>query len=373
MSDVIVAPKSEVVSKGPVRVTSIERYGEEKGARVVINLSAPTSFNVGTLAADDSAGKDARIFVDIARASSKGIAHEIDVGGAVHRVRLGAHEGGTRVVLDLAAALYRRIFYLPDPFRIVIDVSTRPATRSDAAEGPGGGRDVRRVAIDAGHGGVDAGAVGPTGLKEKDVALDIAHRIAPVLAHELKVETLLTRDTDVFVPLDERTARANAFHADLFISIHCNASENGQARGVQTFHLDQVRDPEGAASRLAARENAARKGSAEPIDPKSLDSEMNAILPGLRVGDLVTRSRHLADLVQRSALASLAQRYAGTSDQGVKSAGFFVLVGADMPAALFETSFISNPDDESRLATADYRQKMADAIVNAIRAYREGK
>ncbi|HEX7602560.1 MAG TPA: N-acetylmuramoyl-L-alanine amidase, partial [Polyangiaceae bacterium] len=268
-------------------------------------------------------------------------------------------------------ALYRRIFYLPDPFRIVIDVSTRPPMRAETPSATGG-REVRRVVIDAGHGGNDTGATGPTGLREKDVTLDIAHRIAPVLAHELKIESLLTRDADAYVPLDGRTARANAFHADLFVSIHCNASENGQARGVQTFHLDQVRDPEGAATRLAARENAARGKAGDPVDAAGVD-QVNAVLSSLNVADMVARSHHVAELVQRSALASLASRYPDTKDQGVKSAGFFVLVGADMPAVLFETSFISNPEDEVRLGTADYRQKMADAIVNAIRAYRDGK
>src|SRR4029079_7492159 len=134
------------------------------------------------------------------------------------------------------------------PFRIVIDLSTRKPQREDKpAAGTGGGRGIRRVAIDPGHGGNDAGAVGPTGLKEKDVTLDIAHRVAPLLARELKIETLLTRDNDAYVPLDLRTAQAHAFHGDLFVSIHCNASENGKASGVQTFILDEARDPEGSA------------------------------------------------------------------------------------------------------------------------------
>lgn len=369
--DVVVAPRGAAFESGPVRITSIERYGSDKGGRVVIRLSAPTTFTVGTLGADESKGKDNRIFIDVARATSRGVAREQDVGGAIRRVRVGKRPEGTRVVLDLETALYRRIFYLPDPFRIVIDVSTRPPERSDKPREGGLGREVRRVVIDAGHGGIDAGALGPTGLREKDVTLDIAHRIAPILAHEHKIEVMLTRDTDAFVPLDERTARANAFHADLFVSIHCNASENGQASGVQTFHLDHVRDPTGFAAKVAARENATRPR--ETLDPATLDQELSLVLSNLNIGDMAARSRHLAELVHRSALASVSTRYADTRDQGVKSAGFFVLVGADMPAVLFETSFISNPDDERRLATADYRQKMADAVVNAIRAYREGK
>lgn len=368
-ADVIVSPSEGLVTKGPVKLVSIEPYGGEQGARVVIHLSAPATFQVGTLAADDAAGKDARIFVDIARARAKGISREIKVGGVVRRVRVGDNAGSTRVVLDLAAALYRRIFYLPDPFRIVIDLSTRPPVTEDKP-GAGGSRDIRRVALDPGHGGTDAGAVGPTGLREKDVTLDIAHRVAPLLAHELKVETLLTRDNDTFVPLDLRTARANSFHADLFVSIHCNASENGKATGVQTFILDEAKDPEGTAARVAARENAEQKRAAASAESAA---ELSLVLSNLNVGEMAARSRHVADLLQRSALGSLLPRYPDTKDQGVKTAGFFVLVGADMPAALFETAFISNPEDEVRLATADYRQKLADAIVNAIRAYKAGK
>jgi N-acetylmuramoyl-L-alanine amidase len=141
---------------------------------------------------------------------------------------------------------------------------------------------------------------------------------------------------------------------------------------VQTFSLDGAR--EGSAARVAARENAAlaRLATQRP-DGGATEEELAAILTGLNVGDMAVRSRHLADLVQRAALASLGPRYPETKDQGVKTAGFFVLVGADMPAALFETAFISNPEDEARLATADFRQKMADAVANAIRAFREGK
>ncbi|WP_242516293.1 N-acetylmuramoyl-L-alanine amidase [Sorangium cellulosum] len=373
--DLVVAPRAPAAPPGAVKITGIERHGSDKGARVVVALSAPTTFEVGTLPADEAAGKDARVFVDIAGATSRGVAREIEVGGVLRRVRVGVQPKGTRVVLDLAADLYRRIFYLPDPFRIVIDVSTRPPVRDDEGR-PGGEREVRRVAIDPGHGGNDTGAVGPTGLKEKDVTLDVAHRVAPLLARELKIETLLTRDSDVYVPLELRTARANAFHADLFVSIHCNASDNGRARGVQTFSLAASRDPESTSAALAARENAARAGragqGAGPGDPGAR-LEVEAILSNLNVGDMAARSRHFAELLQRASLASLAPRYPDTKDQGVKGAGFFVLAGADMPAALFETAFISNPEDEARLATADFRQKMADAIVNAIRAYREGK
>ncbi|MEZ4310374.1 MAG: N-acetylmuramoyl-L-alanine amidase [Polyangiaceae bacterium] len=369
----VVSPPESSLSTKQVKLTSIERYGSEEGARVVLHATAPVGFDVGVLPSDEKAGKDARIYLDLRNATAKGIAREIEVGGALKRVRVGAQRSGTRIVLDLKGPLYRRIFYLPQPFRIVIDLSTRPPVRDDKPAAAGAtGREIRRVAIDPGHGGNDTGATGPTGLKEKDVTLDIAHRLAPILARELKVETLLTRDTDTYVPLDLRTARANAFHADLFVSVHCNASESGTARGVQTFYLDASRERDTSLDRIAARENAFARGKATELDAGD-GAELSAILSNLNVGQMAARSRHFADLLHRSALASLTSRYPDTRDQGVKSAGFFVLVGADMPAVLFETSFISNPDDEGRLATADYRQKMADAVFNAIKAYKEGK
>ncbi|UQA63877.1 N-acetylmuramoyl-L-alanine amidase [Polyangium aurulentum] len=369
---VVVTPRDESVAKGPVKITAVEPFGSDKGGRVVIHLSGPAAFQVGTLGADASAGKDARIFVDVARASARGLPRETEVGGVVRRVRLGAQPDGTRVVLDLEASLYRRVFYLPDPFRIVVDVSTRPPVRVEKT-GPSGARELRRVVLDPGHGGNDTGAVGPTGLKESVVTLDIAHRAASLVSRELGVETLLTRDDDTFVPLDLRTARANAFHADLFVSIHCNAAENSAARGVMTFSLDRVRDPDGLATRIAARENAPRGRSGSGADAQAIDEEMGLILANLNIGDVSARSKHVAELVQRAALASLGTRWPDTKDHGTKTAGFFVLVGADMPAVLFETSFISSVEDERRLATADYRQKLADAVVNAIRAYKEGK
>ncbi|HET9929113.1 MAG TPA: N-acetylmuramoyl-L-alanine amidase, partial [Polyangiaceae bacterium] len=251
-----------------------------------------------------------------------------------------------------------RVFYLPEPFRLVIDVMKEglapPGTSPQKPR-------VRRVVLDPGHGGHDPGAIGPSGLREKDVALDIAHRAAPLIARELGISTLLTRDADEFVALDERTARANAFHADLFVSIHCNASEDIAARGVMTFVLDAGREE--LSARIAARENAASSEAAVEL--------ANSFS---RVTDPATRaaSARFAELLQRSAMASLTQRYPEVQNGGVKRAGFYVLAGARMPASLFETSFISNPQGEARLNSGDFRQRMADAIVNAIRAYRDG-
>lgn len=353
-----VASPDHVVDTGkPVEIQGIDVFGAPEGARVVVRLSGPARFKLGD-AAPAKGQKGPRVFVDIAHAKLGKRKQTKEGRGILTRLRLAQREGEVRVVLDLERTAFRRVFYLPEPFRVVIDVTTRAPGEPSKLSGK---RELHRVVLDPGHGGHDPGAIGPTGLREKDVTLDIAHRVGPVLARELGITTLLTRDDDAFIALEERTARANAFGADIFVSIHCNASEVPSARGVQTFVLDTTSDH--VAAKVAARENAASLAAGDVVHRLSGD---------LKLADLGTRSTRLADLLQRAAMASL-DRYPSVSDQGVKTAGFFVLVGAQMPSALFETSFISNPTEEERLKTEDYRQKLADAIVNAIRAYREGK
>ncbi|MEZ4440283.1 MAG: N-acetylmuramoyl-L-alanine amidase [Polyangiaceae bacterium] len=362
---VVVVPDDSLIGKERVSLTKVQHYSAELGGRVVLHLSGPAKYTTGMLAPDPEHGRGHRLYLDLERTRIK--ASDPEAGkGLVQQVRLGKHQGGNaRVVIDLAAAVTRRVFYLPDPFRVVIDVA---AEREAAAPPTGGKRGVRRVALDPGHGGWDAGAIGPTGLREKDVALDVAHRAAPALAGELGIETMLTRDTDVFIELDERTARANAFQSDLFVSIHCNATENGQATGVEIYILDPNREMDRRALESVARENHARRGR---MDPQMLGSTLTNIAAGLGMRTS-NDSAVFADLLRRATLGSVQTRFPDTVDHGVKTAGFFVLVGAAMPAVLYETAFISNPEDEARLGTADYRQKLADAIVNAVKAYDEG-
>jgi N-acetylmuramoyl-L-alanine amidase len=352
----VVVPDKAGVNAEPATIGEIERYGAKDAARVVVHVTHPALFEVHSLAADGASA--ARLVVDLLNVHGPKRA-SLPVGGLVERVRVGVQPSGTRVVLDLSQPAYRRVFYLPEPFRLVIDVSKAPPI--GFAANSGGQRVVRRVVLDPGHGGNDPGATGPGGLREKDVTLDVAHRAAPLLARELGISTLLTRDTDVYVALDERTARANAFGADLLISIHCNASEDGGGKGVMSFVLDGSRDA--LSARIAARENSASAAAA---------SELANALSAVLDRSVVERSERLAELLQRATLASLAPSYPEVPDLGVKRAGFYVLAGATMPAVLFETSFISNAPGELRLATPDYRQKLADGIVNAVRAYRDG-
>ncbi|MEM9876121.1 MAG: N-acetylmuramoyl-L-alanine amidase [Myxococcota bacterium] len=377
---VVVTPEASLVTDAST-LEAIRPYNGRDSARIVLRLARPATYTSGMLGPDAASGRGHRLFLDVARtAPAKGLGRGVDVGdGLVERVRVGRRKGDTtRVVVDLADAANRRIFYLPNPFRIVVDVArpgstnTTPGARdADEPSSADRRRRVRRITLDPGHGGWDAGAVGPTGLREKDVALDIAHRTAPILAGELGIETMLTRDTDVFVELEERTAKANAFQSDLFVSIHCNATENGEASGYEVFVLDPSRDSDRRALRALARENHAHPhgGTPRALDVRRLDAQVTNVAAGLGLGPQTEGSRRLADLLRRSTRASLSSRYPGIEDHGTKTAGFYVLVGAAMPAVLYETSFISNPGDEANLGTADYRQKFADAIVNAVRAY----
>jgi N-acetylmuramoyl-L-alanine amidase len=339
---------------GRARIERVEPYAEERSARIVLHATRPVRFHAGTL--PGGGGVLPRLYVDLEDAGHVG-AGSYTLGGIVERVTLSDNGRGTRVLLELGGTAEQNVFFLPAPYRVVIDVFRKapPAVPSDGAR-----RVLERVALDPGHGGHDPGAIGPSGIREKDVALDIAHRAGPLIARELGVSTLLTRDKDQTVPLEQRVAKANAFGADLFISIHCNADPSTTARGVMVFVLDGSQSV--ALRHVAAREN---------LTPAEASDEAG-FLQQFDGHQAAEGSLALARLLQRASQASLVQGYPGTPDGGVHGAGFYVLAGARMPAVLFETSFISHPVEEARLGTARYRQKLADAIVNAVRAYREG-
>ncbi|MBN1609975.1 MAG: N-acetylmuramoyl-L-alanine amidase [Polyangiaceae bacterium] len=351
----VVVPEVGVPSKEPARITKVEQYRGRDAARVVVFVTHPTTYDVGALPAQGTQGP--RLYVDVHGARYSGPA-SYEMGGMVERVRIGHQPTATRIVLDVQSDVYRKVFYLPEPFRLIIDVARQAPQPTTAPTGP---RVVRRVVLDPGHGGHDPGAIGPIGLREKDVTLDIAHRAAPVIARELGIVTLLTRDADEFVALDERAARANAFRADLFVSIHCNASDDPSSRGLMSFVLDESRDL--LAAGIAARENSSSTAAAD-----ELANALSRVLDQRTIAS----SSHFAALLERASVASLAPQYGSVRNHGVRRAGFYVLAGAQMPAVLFEVSFISNPLEELRLNTADYRQRLSDAVVNAVRAYRDG-
>jgi N-acetylmuramoyl-L-alanine amidase len=222
------------------------------------------------------------------------------------------------------------------------------------------GLSVSRVVIDAGHGGHDPGAHG-NGINESELTLDVALRVQKLLQKQPGIEVVMTRDTDVFIPLTERTAIANREGADLFLSIHANASRNVLARGIETYFLNFAMNPEAEA--VAARENAA-SGQAMHSLPD--------IVRAIALNNKLNESRDLASTVQRSMAKRLGSKNRALKDLGVKQAPFVVLIGAVMPSVLAEISFVTNRQDGALLKTQTYRQQIAQALFDAIINYQQG-
>lgn len=222
------------------------------------------------------------------------------------------------------------------------------------------GLEVRTIVIDPGHGGSDPGAIGPTGLREKDVTLKLGKRIAEKLRKELDVNVILTRETDQDISLEQRAAIANEAHADLFLSVHVNASTNRRAYGIETFYLNTTDDR--YAIRLAARENV---GSEKSI------GDLQFILADLVTKSNVDDSRRLGSAVQANVVSQMRKRHGDVKDLGVKNALFFVLIGVKMPSILIESSFISNRREEGRLRQNAYLDAIADGVVRGVRSFIE--
>jgi N-acetylmuramoyl-L-alanine amidase len=237
----------------------------------------------------------------------------------------------------------------------------RPRRVATTPSGPRSVARVRRVVLDPGHGGSDPGAVGPTGLTEASVTLDVAHRVAERLASRYGIQVVLTRDDDTYVDLETRTAHANDTRSDLFVSIHCNAAPNRDAHGVATFVLDTGSD------RVAARVGR-REGELVADDPVS-SWHVTRILTSFRLSALGQQSYGLAEAIQRAMLHDLRLLYPAVDDLGVHTASFHVLVTARMPSVLVEVSFISNPMEEQRLRSEGYRDVLAGAIARAIASH----
>ena|SRR3990170_1556184 len=221
---------------------------------------------------------------------------------------------------------------------------------------------IRVVVIDPGHGGEDTGAKGPSGVAEKDITLSIALKLAEALKDSMDARVLLTRTSDVFIPLEERTAFANANRADIFISIHVNAAASRDARGTETFFLSMDATDEDA-RRLAAFENDADSAGAVVVadggDLKDILLDMAS-----------TRSHHESSRLAEAVHLSMLDK-AGREGRGVKQAPFTVLVGATMPAVLVEVGFISNPSEEKWLSSRKDQELAARAIAEGVARFRD--
>jgi len=245
---------------------------------------------------------------------------------------------------------------------------TREATREARPTAAGDrsliralGLKIGKIVIDAGHGGHDTGTIGPDGLLEKDVVLDVAKRLGRLLESRLGAEVIYTRRDDTFIPLETRTAIANRERADLFISIHANSSRDSDARGVETYYLNFTSSPE--ALEVAARENA--------VSEKSIH-ELQDLVKKIALKEKIEESREFAGDVQESLYGGLALNSAGVRNRGIKKAPFIVLIGANMPSILAEISFVSNPTDERKLETSEHRQRIAESLYRGVSKYVSG-
>jgi N-acetylmuramoyl-L-alanine amidase len=244
--------------------------------------------------------------------------------------------------------------------------ATTPPPTAPAVNARGGfslsrqlGLGIARIVIDAGHGGHDPGAKGK-GLTEADLTLDVALRLEKLLLRQPGVEVIQTRRTNAFVPLEERTELANRSGADIFLSIHANASADGRARGVETYFLNFA--PTAEAEAIAARENAASTRSMR---------QLPELVRAIALNNKLDESRDLARLVQESLFAQARKSDKRARNLGVKQAPFMVLVGAQMPSVLAEISFLTNENEAGLLATEKYRQQIAEALLAGITKYQQ--
>jgi len=394
----------------PVKYWSSDNY-----TRVVIMASGPVNYKETLL--DKTKNKPRRLYLDFKNSyiEPQYRAPVPIEDGLLKRIRTGQFSPDTvRVVLDIESLDNYKIFSLPDPFRVVIDVrgKSEPSKqqiqtntigivhnkpeavekntdknitslpvlkdhkkiavtakhKSKKAEPAPDthvfslaqqlGLGVKKIVIDPGHGGKDPGAMA-FGLKEKDIVLRIAKKLAPVLQKELRCEVLLTRDDDSFIPLEERTAIANTQNADLFVSLHINAHPSAKVHGLETYYLNLSTNAE--AMRVAARENATSTHQM---------SDLQDILSDIMKNSKINESSRLAQQVHNSILSEAKNMgYADIKNLGVKQAPFYVLIGAQMPAILVEIAFISNKNDVKNLQDPTFVKMLVQEIADGIRAY----
>lgn len=340
-----------------IKVKDIHHWSSPDYTRIVIDMTGPAEFSKNRLSNPD------RLYFDLRNTSIvTEIKTTLPVGdGILKTVRASQFNPDTvRVVLDIEEITDYNSFVLEDPARLVIDLYgkgkkiDRPATNISK----------RRIVIDAGHGGHDPGAIGPNKLYEKDVVLDIALKVKTILKADPMYEVFLTRDKDIFIPLEERTAIANRKDADLFVSIHANASPRNMARGVETYLLNWTDDEE--AMKVAARENRISLKKMKAMN-RQMDI-VEVIKSDLMRENKRDESLKLANYVQRSMISTLENNH-NVHDLGVKQALFYVLFGARMPSVLAEVSFISNPAEEKLLSRDSYRMEIARAIADGVTTY----
>jgi len=366
-----------------VEVYNLRSYTHPTHTRVVVDIGKLREFTWAELKDPD------RIYVDIYQARL----NPILIGKTyvascdyIKEVRIAQKNATTvRVAAEINLARVDRyqVFPLFDPFRVVIDIfpkpievppavpptqepSTVPAekpvrlpepTRDGYSMARQLGLGIRRIVLDPGHGGEDPGAIGKKGLKEKDVVLAVASELRTLLTAK-GLEVIMTRESDIFIPLENRPVIANQQKADLFISIHANANRNRKRKGVQGFYLNFSPDPQ--VIEIAASENAT---SSKRI------GEMQDALKKIVQNSKILESRDLAYKIHGNLVKSLSQHYSGVESLGVRGGPFWVLIGGEMPSVLVEISHLSNAQEEERLKNPAYRRQVALGIFEGIQEY----
>jgi N-acetylmuramoyl-L-alanine amidase len=366
-----------LAAEGAVPVTELKHWSTPDYTRVSIALEREVRF--------ESHKIPSRLYLDIAGAKVPSGIKDLQIGdGLLKSVRIAQFRPSTvRVVLDLDSIKDYKIFTFSDPFRIIVDVKgerrqeitsskevietskpepappekVKPAEKTKPASHFKPGK-IRRIVVDPGHGGHDPGACSPTGTREKDIVLQIGLKLSQRIREELGIDVVMTRSTDVFIELQERTAIANKVGADLFVSIHANASLNRSARGIETYYLNLAKTEK--AAQLAAKENGT---TLEKV------SVLQAVLFDLMANYKLNDSAHLADEVQKSLHKKAQTAYPAVKNLGVKQGPFYVLVGATMPSILVETAFVSNEQDEQKLKDPHYQDLTAEGILTGIKGY----
>ena len=378
---------------GGGRLTAIRYWSNPGYTRIVLDVSRETTFSSHFLGPDPNEGNHPRLYVDIEKTGlDDGMKDPTVVDdGLLRQIRTGLPQSDmVRVVLDLGSVGNYKVFPLSDPWRIVIDIAGDKAApelkrhETEISALPDSGGDaiarvlnqapqdqpplhipnvpatstLRRIVVDAGHGGKDPGAVGPSGIYEKDVTLMLAKELARELTRQIGCEVILTRSKDVYLPLEERTAIANKVGADLFVSLHANANRNRKAYGIETYYLNFSKNDKAAA--VVARENGT---SLKQV------TDLELILFDLMANAKINESSRLATVIQENLVRHISKKYSNIRDLGVRQGPFYVLLGATMPSVLVETAFISHPREEKRLASSAYQKSAANAIALAIKDY----
>lgn len=380
--------QTSLATRSPVVLGEMKHWSNPDYTRVSLELDRDVTWETHELG-KGAPGKPGRVYIDLKRTRLGKNVKDITIGdGLLKGARVGQYKADVvRVVLDTENIRDYKIFPLSDPARLVIDVrgdrpteisrlepvvaampervvvpklEDQPAVvekKSRPHKKPVISK-IRRIVVDPGHGGHDPGAVGPSGIQEKDVVLAIGLKLRELLKEELGVDVVMTRSTDVFIPLEERTAIANKVGADLFLSVHANAAPSRSAAGIETYYLNLAKTDKVA--QLAAKENGT---SLEKV------SVLQAILFDLMANYKLNDSAHLADEVQRALYKKIRTRHSDVKNLGVKQGPFYVLVGASMPSILVETAFLSNAAEESRLKDPAYQDMAASGILEGVRSY----